>query len=112
MFGDAGLKELQMRKVGVLVDCARDRLALTEQVQRTGAGFARFRGPFGWLDGARSFFGRGSAPEGAQSPSWNWPAMVQGGLKAYAAYQAVRGFFARRREKQRERGLMGRFFSK
>lgn len=100
-----------MRKAAVLVECASDRLALRAEMQRTGAGLARFRNPLGWLTGARSLFGGGNTRE-PEATGWNWPALVQSAVKAFAAYQAVRGFFARKREKRRERSLMGRLFSR
>lgn len=102
MFGDTELKELQVRKAGVLVDCATDRLLLKSELQRANAGFDRFRKPFSWFESARSFFGGGPHTDSPPAERWNLPVMVQSALKAYAAYQAVRGFFARRREKKRE----------
>ena len=97
MFGDTQLNELQMRKTVVLVDCATDRLSLLKEVEKAGAGFARFRSPFGWFLGARSFLSDSGRAEGG----WDWGVIAQSALKAYAGYQAVRGFFLKRREKRK-----------
>ena len=97
MFGDAQLNELQVRKTTVLVECANDRLMLREELLRAGSGLANLRSPFGWLRGMQALFtGAGSRDSRQQPGGWDFGSAIQSGLKAYAVYKTIRGFFAKR----------------